>query len=79
MSDDTNVCCAVRALQEAASRAKSFYQMKSGRPAGFETLDLEYRLYRLRKALGAQDKCMDADCPHRGQGQLEEETTKMRA
>jgi hypothetical protein len=73
MSDDTNVCCAVRALQDAVLRAKNFHQMSSARQAEFETLDLEYRLYRLRKALGAQDKCADADCPHRERGQRVEE------
>lgn len=66
MSDDPKVCFAVRALQDAVFRAK---RLHSGRHAGFETVDLEYRLYRLRNALGSQDKCTDADCPQREQEQ----------
>jgi hypothetical protein len=79
MSDDAKVCCAVRALQDAAYRAMKFYQKACGRHAGFEALDLDYRLYRLRKALGAQDKCTDADCPRREQERLREEMIKRRA
>ncbi len=79
MSDNPKVCCEVRVLQDAALRAKRFYEKACGRHAGFETLDLDYRLYRLRNALGAQDKCTDADCPRREQERLGEEMVRQRA
>jgi hypothetical protein len=79
MSDKPNVCCEVRALQDAVFRASEFYQKACGRRAGFETLDLDYRLYRLRNALNAQDKCADADCPWREQERLGEDIIRHRA
>jgi hypothetical protein len=79
MSDNPKVCCEIRALQDATFRAREFYQKACGRHAGFETLDLAYRLYRLRNALSAQDKCADADCPWRKQEQLGEDMIRQQA
>jgi hypothetical protein len=79
MSDKPKVCCEVRALQDATFRASKFYQKACGRHPGFETLDLDYRLYRLRNALDAQDKCAEADCPWREQERLGEDMIRHRA